>query len=110
MVNDPVSRLVVEGDRIAAWHMASGEKHQFDSLYTALGSRMRSDLASRLGARADEDGALFVDSHQRTTVPGLYAAGDVVQGLSQISVAMGQAAIAATDINASLGLPAPDLG
>ena len=34
-----------------------------------------------------------------TNVEGLYAAGDVVQGLDQISVACGQAAIAATAIH-----------
>jgi thioredoxin reductase (NADPH) len=36
-------------------------------------------------------------------VVGLWAIGDVVKGLGQISVAMGQAAIAATDIHNSLG-------
>jgi thioredoxin reductase len=35
-------------------------------------------------------------------VPGLYADGDVVAGLGQIGVAMGQAAIAASTINSSL--------
>lgn len=53
----------------------------------------------------DEDGALSVNAHQRTSVAGLYAAGDVVHGLSQISVATGQAAVAATDINRSLPFP-----
>src|SRR5206468_10707164 len=86
-------------------HAEGGEEHRFDTLYSALGSRIHSDLALSLGAEADEDGALIVDDHQRTSVPGLYAAGDVVCGLSQISVAMGQAAIAATDINAGLELP-----
>ena len=38
----------------------------------------------------------------RTSVPGLYAAGDVTLELHQISVATGQAAIAATDIHNSL--------
>ncbi|SNS87210.1 hypothetical protein SAMN06265795_10856 [Noviherbaspirillum humi] len=37
-----------------------------------------------------------------TSVPGLYAAGDVVSGLNQIAVATGQAAIAATAIHNSL--------
>jgi thioredoxin reductase (NADPH) len=45
---------------------------------------------------------LIVDDHQRTSVPGLYAVGDVVQGLTQIGVAMGQAAVAASTINSSL--------
>jgi thioredoxin reductase (NADPH) len=66
---------------------------------------MRSELATELGARCDQDGALVVDAHQQSSLPGLYAAGDVVQGLSQISVAMDQAAIAATAIKASLQFP-----
>lgn len=103
ILRQPVERLAMENNRIAAWHMRDGGVHQFDTLYSALGARMRSDLATALGAEADADGALIVDAHQRTSVPGLYAAGDVVQGLSQIAVATGQAAIAATDINRSLG-------
>ena len=79
--------------------------HRFDSIYVALGLRARSALAVALGAEHDADGALTVDAHQQTTVPGLYAAGDVVQGLAQISVAMGQAAIAATAIHNGLPLP-----
>jgi thioredoxin reductase (NADPH) len=43
-----------------------------------------------------------VDSHQRTTVDGIYAAGDVVSDLHQITVATGHAAIAATHIHKSL--------
>ena len=39
---------------------------------------------------------MLVDRHQMTSVMGLYAAGDVVKGLDQISNAMGQAGIAAT--------------
>ena len=74
----------------------------FDILYSALGTRIRSELATSLGADADADGALIVDRHQRTTIPGLYAAGDVVRGLSQINIAAAQAAIAATSINSEL--------
>jgi thioredoxin reductase (NADPH) len=39
-----------------------------------------------------------VDNHQRTTVAGLYAAGDVAKGLDQISHAMGEGGVAATTI------------
>jgi thioredoxin reductase (NADPH) len=105
VIDEPVSEISVEGDAIAAWRMMSGKVHRFDALYTALGMRMRSELARELGAEHDEDGALIVDSHQRTSIRGLYAAGDVVSGLTQISVAMGQAAIASTAINNSLPFP-----
>ena len=51
---------------------------------------------------AQEDGQLEVDEHCQTTVPGLYAAGDVAAGLNQINVAAGHAAIAATAIHNAL--------
>lgn len=105
VIKEPVAAVAVEGGRIATWRMQSGIEHRFNTLYTALGFHLRSELARDLGAEMDEDGALIVDDHQRSSVPGLYAAGDVVRGLAQISVAMGQAAIAATDINNSLPFP-----
>jgi thioredoxin reductase (NADPH) len=75
---------------------------RFDVLYPALGLRHASGLATALGARVQPDGQLLVDDHLHTTVPGLYAAGDVAAGLNQISVAYGQAAIAATAIHNAL--------
>ena len=107
ILDDPVRELATEGNSITAWHMASGTTRRFDTIYSALGTRIRSELATALGADADEDGALIVRDHQQTSVDGLYAAGDVVQGLSQISVAAGQAAVAATHMNASLPFPRP---
>ncbi len=69
---------------------------RFDHLYLALGCKAQTALAADLGARFDEDRNLLTDPHQMTTVDGLYAAGDAVRGLNQISVAVGEAAIAAT--------------
>jgi len=71
---------------------------RFDSVYPALGSRVRSDLASEAGAMISKDQCIVVDSHQRTNVPGLFAAGDVVKGLDQVSHAMGEGGVAATTI------------
>ena len=75
---------------------------ELDALYVGFGVEVYSGLAAKLGARCDVAGYLFVDQKQQTSVPGLYAAGDVVQSLSQISVAFGQAAIAASAINVAL--------
>ena len=50
------------------------------------------------GARTSGDACVLVDDHLETSVPGLFAAGDVVKGLDQISHAMGQAGVAATTI------------
>lgn len=70
----------------------------FDSIYSAMGSNVRSGLARAAGATVAKDGTLEVDDHQRTSVPGLFAAGDVAKGLDQISHAMGEAGVAATTI------------
>jgi thioredoxin reductase (NADPH) len=75
---------------------------KLDALYVGFGARVRSELAAALGARLDPAGYIEVDRKQQSTVAGLYAAGDVVQSLSQISVAFGQAAVAASAINVSL--------
>ena len=82
--------------------MVDGRKLGFDVLYPALGMRHASELACELGAQAADDGQLVVDDHLQTTVPGLYAAGDVAAGLNQIAVAYGQAAIAATAMHNAL--------
>ena len=52
--------------------------------------------------KCDEHGALVVNAHQETSVPRLYAAGDVVRGLNQVVVAAAESAIAATDIHNKL--------
>jgi thioredoxin reductase (NADPH) len=81
----------------------------FESVYPALGSEIHADIAAALGADCTEDGCIRVDAHQRSSVPGLYAAGDVVIGLDQISHAMGQAGVAATAIRNDLAAQAPRL-
>ena len=95
-VDGPCAQIRIEGDQIFV-DTAQGTL-AFDSLYPALGSKIRSDLAIAAGARATEEGCLEVDAHQRTSIPGLFAAGDVVKGLDQISHAMGGAGVAATTI------------
>lgn len=79
----------------------------FDSLYPALGSDIRSELAEVVGAETSDEGCLMVDAHQRTSVSGLYAAGDVVLGLDQISHAMGEGGVAATTIRNDLARQTP---
>jgi thioredoxin reductase (NADPH) len=92
-----VSEWLVEGDEITAM-LGDGSRYTVDVLYPALGGKVRAELATQLGAKCSDSGYLKVDAHQRTSVPGLYAAGDVVDELNQICVGTAHAAIAATDI------------
>lgn len=75
---------------------------RFDTIYPALGSDTNNALAKLLGLKLSDDRCIVVDPEQRTSVAGVYAAGDIVMSLDQISVAMGHAAIAATALHNDL--------
>jgi thioredoxin reductase (NADPH) len=94
--------LAVDHDHHAFVTMDDGEAHRFDVLYAGLGVDPRTQLAVTLGAALDEVGSVVTDAHGRTSISNLYAAGDVANGLDQIGVAVGHAAIAATAIHNSL--------
>ena len=80
----------------------SGKEFAFDTVYVMLGEAKDSHLAIELGALCAATGRLVVNEHQCTSIDGLYAAGDVVNVLHQVSVSTGQAAIAATNIHNTL--------
>ncbi|MDK2746700.1 MAG: NAD(P)/FAD-dependent oxidoreductase [Brevundimonas sp.] len=98
LVLAPLESIDIEQDRVTALSYG-GQSRTFDLVYSALGTSPNAELAQGLKARLAPDGRLEVDLHQATSVPGLYAAGDVVRGLNQIAVATAEAAVAATDIH-----------
>lgn len=97
----PLARLRRHGEALELV-LADGSLHLADVLYAALGAQPRAALGARLGARRDARGNFIVDAHCATSVPGLYAAGDVVSGLDQLVVAASHGAIAATAIHNGL--------
>jgi thioredoxin reductase (NADPH) len=104
-VDGPAEAVAIAHDSIT---VDTAEGHfTFDSIYPALGSDVHCQLAKMVGARMGDDGCVGVDSHMRTSVEGVYAAGDLVIGLDQISNAMGQGGIAATSIRNDLAKERP---
>ena len=99
-VDGPAQAVAITGDCIVV-DTAEGH-YSFDSVYPALGSDTHTQLGEMVGAKLADDGCFLCDSHQRTSVAGLYAAGDVVHGLDQISHAMGEGGVAATTIRNDL--------
>ena len=99
-VDGPAEAVAIDRNCIVV-DTAEGH-YAFDSIYPALGSDTHTQLAEMVGAELSGDDCIRVDSHQRTSVPGLYAAGDVVIGLDQISHAMGEGGVAATTIRNDL--------
>jgi len=102
VMDSAIQAVEIEKRRITAFDFGKGRRCSFDVIYSALGVTPRTRLAVQAGARLDDSGRLVVGAHQETSVPGLYAAGDVVRGLNQISTAEGEGAIAATHVHNSL--------
>jgi thioredoxin reductase (NADPH) len=82
--------------------LESGEEVEIDVLYGALGCNVNLDCVHHLNLKLDEDGYITTDTEQKTSVEGIYAVGDLVSQINQISVAMGQATIAAVRIHNAL--------
>jgi len=106
-IDGPAQAVAITGDCIVV-ETAEGT-FSFDSVYPALGSDTHTQLGELVRARLADDGCFLCDDHQRTSVPGLYAAGDVVHGLDQISHAMGEGGVAATTIRNDLAKESPPL-
>ena len=103
---DGPARAVAIGEDCITVDTAEGH-FTFDTVYPALGSDVHCQLASMVGAALGHDSCVTVDDHMRTSVDGVYAAGDLVIGLDQISNAMGQGGIAATTIRNDLAKEQP---
>lgn len=101
-IASPLVGVTLSDDLRPVMHTRDGESYVCDVFYPMLGETARSSLAAKLGAETVECDKLVVDDHCRTSVPGLFAIGDVTRGLNQIAVAAGQAAIAATTIHNTL--------
>lgn len=79
--------------------LEDGTQHPISVLYSALGCDLSLEPVQHMKFNLDEDSYIKVDINQETSVPGIYSAGDLVSQINQISVAFGQAAIAAVAIH-----------
>lgn len=74
----------------------NGAEHEASGVFVAMGVAGSADLARKIGAETDGN-KIVVDENMATNVPGLFAAGDCVGGLLQISKAVSDGAIAGTN-------------
>ncbi len=98
---EPVFKVNVESligdDKLEAVKLDNSKKMEMDGLFIEIGSIPNSDLADNLDIDLTEDGYIITDEKRRTNVPGIYAAGDVIDSpLKQAITAAGQGAEAAS--------------
>ncbi len=93
VVKEPL--ISVDGtDRVEGVTFADGSTLLAEGLFVALGSAGAMELARKAGAFTEGQN-IKVNERMETNVPGLYAAGDCIGGLLQISTAVGEGAQAA---------------
>ncbi|OWT33594.1 thioredoxin-disulfide reductase [Methanobrevibacter sp. 87.7] len=66
-----------------------------NGVFIAVGDIPQNLIAEKLNLKLDDDGSILCDKYQRTSLEGVYAAGDVTGGLKQWIVACGEGAVAA---------------
>lgn len=94
----PITRIDQVDGRVRAIYLADGECLALHRLFVHIGSPPASDLARRLGCEIGPGGRIVVDEGQETTVPGVYAAGDIA-GHPHLAIAA-----AAEGVRAALSL------
>lgn len=60
--------------------LSDGSELAVDGIFVAIGNQPNTALVDGLEPKKDESGHIFVDARQETSVPGLYAAGDITTG------------------------------
>jgi thioredoxin reductase len=97
-----IERLEGEGGQIQRVVYHGGETEEFDALFFHIASGPGSSFPADLGCEADLEGILEVDKNHETTVPGVYAAGDIIPGSRLALRAAAEGARAAVGIHKSL--------
>lgn len=92
-------QLVSDGFRL---DRGDADGRNFDVVYVALGAAARTTLFDPLQPDTDANRELIIDAQGRTSVEGIYAIGDAVSALNQLSVAFGHAAVASSAIHQAL--------
>ena len=102
VVCEEIARIRAPSEGGVIVEAAGGTERHFDALYPMVGCNPRIELLKPFAVKTDPQDLLWVDEHQCTSIPGLYAAGDVVHALNQMSVGVAHAATAATAVHHSL--------
>jgi thioredoxin reductase len=101
----PVSALRGDGPELVAIELADGRTCSVSALYLGPRTRLNSGIAQQLGCVIDEGrfGSIIrTDDAKMTTVPGVYAAGDITRDAHNVTWASADGVTAGTALHRSL--------
>jgi thioredoxin reductase len=76
----PITRIDGDEACLHSVSLADGRVHTVDAMFFHIAYGPGSTLPPELGCQADDEGILQVDTDFQTSIPGVYAAGDIVRG------------------------------
>ena len=91
-----------ESGWLESYEFEDGAVREYRGGFPMLGSEYNAELVDSLGLDRNDDGTVAVDGDGETSVPGVYAVGDLTPGHNQIPVAMGEGADAGIAIHMDL--------
>ncbi len=97
IINEKVILRLDGGEYLEKICFQDGAEEKADGIFLAFESAGGADFARQLGVVTNGT-AIAVDNMQKTSKEGLFAAGDCTGGVRQISVAVGQGAVAGKKI------------
>jgi len=101
----PVKALHGDGSRLSAIELACGRLSAADALYVGPRTRLNSEIAQQLGCELDDaqfGPIIRTDAEKMTTVPGVYAAGDITRGAHTVTFAAADGVTAGLAVHRSL--------
>ncbi len=93
-ITEILGTRVVEKVRIEDLKTGKSRDIKADAVFIAIGYEPNNEIAKKLGLEMDSEGYIKVDDKMRTSMPLVYAAGDITGGLKQIVVAVSQGSVA----------------
>lgn len=90
-------KAIMGTDKVEALELEDGTVIPTDGVFIELGAKSAADLAMDIGVMPEIDDTIRVDSNCATSVPGVYACGDVTGKPWQVAKAVGQGCVAGTN-------------
>jgi thioredoxin reductase len=102
IVEGTVKRVLVKDDHLCGVEMGDGRTIPRRALFVPPRFVPNNDLIVRLGCDIDQDGWVAADANGRSSVPGVWVAGNLANPRAQVITAAGEGSAAAIAINADL--------
>ena len=102
VLTEAIAELSSGESEIRCLVLANGMRLNVDKVFFTIGQYPSDDLGAGLGCDRDEEGHILIDAHGLTTVPNVYAAGDITPGAQIVPRAEAEGVLAAMAMHKSL--------